>query len=91
MAVFIISVFLWLLEYELSKIESFYLFSDGYVDQFGGPNIKKYGTKQFIKTLGMICKMPMNLQREFLVNEVENWKGELDQIDDILVLGVRLK
>lgn len=78
-----------LLEYKLDEVETFYLFSDGYVDQFGGPNIKKYGTKQFVKTLNVICEMPMHLQKEFLVNEVANWKGELDQIDDILVLGVR--
>lgn len=79
-----------LVEFDLDKVDTFYLFSDGYVDQFGGPNIKKYGTRQFIDTLTMISKMPMHMQKTFLVNEFENWKGNLDQIDDILVLGVKL-
>lgn len=79
-----------LLEYTLEEIEGFYLFSDGYVDQFGGPNIKKYSTRQFVNTLNIINEMPMNLQKRFLINEIENWKGELDQIDDILVIGVKL-
>lgn len=79
-----------LLTYNLDEVEQFYMFSDGYVDQFGGTNVKKYGTKQFVKTLNLIATMPMHLQKDFLMNELDNWKGELDQIDDILVLGVKL-
>jgi serine phosphatase RsbU (regulator of sigma subunit) len=76
--------------FDLNSVEKFYLFSDGYVDQFGGPNIKKYSTRQMIKTLQLICDLPMEKQMDFLINEISAWKGELDQIDDILVLGVQL-
>jgi serine phosphatase RsbU (regulator of sigma subunit) len=76
--------------FDLSEVEKFYLFSDGYIDQFGGPQIKKYSTKQFVKTLELISNLPMKKQKEFLVNEISSWKGGLDQIDDILVLGVEL-
>ena len=79
-----------MLSYNLDEVEQFYMFSDGFVDQFGGPNVKKYGTRQFVKTLNLIATMPMHLQKDFLINELDNWKGELDQIDDILVLGVKL-
>jgi GAF domain-containing protein len=76
--------------FKLDEIDSFYLFSDGYTDQFGGEKVKKYGFKRLLATLNMINNLPMNKQEEFLLNEFNNWKGLLNQIDDICFIGVRL-
>ncbi|MGV6862544.1 MAG: SpoIIE family protein phosphatase [Putridiphycobacter sp.] len=78
------------LNFKYHEVDSFYLFSDGFTDQFGGENIKKYGSKKFLDTLDLINALPMTQQKEFLLNEFKNWKGELDQIDDVSVIGVRL-
>ena len=74
----------------LDTVAKFYMVTDGYLDQFGGPNVKKIGKKNFIKTLNLIQNLPMSKQKEFLLNELNNWKGDLDQIDDICVIGVDL-
>jgi len=74
----------------LNDIESFYMYSDGYSDQFGGPNIKKFGSNQFFSMINLINNMPMNKQYDYILNEFNSWKGELDQIDDICVIGVKL-
>jgi len=78
------------IKFDLDQIEKFYMFSDGYVDQFGGPKVKKIGTKKFISNLNLIKNLSMDKQKEFLVNEIENWKGDLNQIDDICVIGIDL-
>lgn len=67
-----------------------YSFSDGYVDQFGGPRNKKYGTKKFKKLLLSICHLSMEQQKTKVVSEFSNWKKDNDNLDDILVLGVRV-
>jgi len=67
-----------------------YIFSDGYADQFGGPIGKKMKLRRFRHILLTISKMPLIKQREFLDQSFDNWKGELEQVDDILVIGVRL-
>jgi serine phosphatase RsbU (regulator of sigma subunit) len=67
-----------------------YLFSDGYADQFGGTNSKKMMTKRFKDVLLEINKMNMPEQKEYLANFFEEWKGGNEQVDDILVIGVRL-
>ena len=77
-------------QFKLDEIDSFYLFSDGYTDQFGGDKVKKYGFKRFLKSLNIINGLPMNQQKDFILNEFNNWKGKLDQIDDVCVIGVRL-
>jgi len=76
--------------FNLSNVESFYLFTDGFTDQFGGDKIKKYGFKRFLNSLNLINGLPMLQQKEFLENEFKNWKGNLDQIDDVCVVGVKL-
>ena len=75
---------------KLDTIEKFYMLSDGYVDQFGGPNVKKIGKNSFINSLNLIQNLPIKKQKEFLLNEFNNWKGDLDQIDDVCVIGVDL-
>ena len=64
-----------------------YIFSDGYVDQFGGLK-KKYMTTKFRKYLASISHHNMEEQYEML--EIQRWKGDHDQIDDVYVMGVRV-
>ncbi|GAB4289934.1 MAG: hypothetical protein Kow0068_15410 [Marinilabiliales bacterium] len=67
-----------------------YLFSDGYADQFGGPLGKKFKYRRFRHLLLTIHNLPLEQQRKFLEENIENWKGELEQVDDILVIGIKL-
>lgn len=68
-----------------------YLFSDGYADQFGGPKGKKFRYKQFKELLLKISNEPMNIQKEILNNTHDKWRGSTEQIDDILVFGIKIK
>lgn len=75
---------------EIKKDDMLYTFSDGYPDQFGGPNGKKLMIKNFKKTLQDIHLLPMNEQKTILEKTLDDWMGEHHQIDDILVIGVRV-
>ncbi len=66
-----------------------YLFSDGYADQFGGPKGKKYKYKQLQELLLANASKPMNEQKALLEEALNEWKGSLEQVDDILVIGIR--
>ena len=68
-----------------------YLFSDGFADQFGGPEGKKIKKSNFKRLLLEIWSLPMEEQREKLYNFFKSWQGELEQVDDVLVIGVRIK
>jgi ligand-binding sensor domain-containing protein/serine phosphatase RsbU (regulator of sigma subunit) len=74
----------------LKQGDSIYLFSDGYVDQFGGPTGKKYKSNQLKQYLVTIQHLNMNEQRESLENNIESWRGNLEQVDDILMMGLRI-
>lgn len=76
----------------LERGMTFYLFSDGFLDQFGGSKKKKYGIKQFRALLFSIHDKPMQEQQEILDSTLNNWmeKGHETQIDDILVMGFRV-
>ncbi|MEX1003530.1 MAG: 7TM diverse intracellular signaling domain-containing protein [Crocinitomicaceae bacterium] len=74
----------------VKKGDMIYLFSDGFADQFGGPSGKKYKYKTFKKFLLSIAHLGMEQQKTKLVQEYDGWKGELEQIDDVLVMGVRV-
>jgi serine phosphatase RsbU (regulator of sigma subunit) len=67
-----------------------YLFTDGYADQFGGENGKKFKYKQFKESILAIHDRPMAEQQEHLETTFENWKGELEQVDDVCVIGIRI-
>jgi PAS domain S-box-containing protein len=67
-----------------------YLFSDGFQDQFGGAENKKYFKKRFSEFLKSISHLDINVQKERLKLEFNNWKGRNAQTDDILVIGVKL-
>jgi sigma-B regulation protein RsbU (phosphoserine phosphatase) len=67
-----------------------YLFTDGYVDQIGGPHRKTFKSKQFKELLREIHHKPMKEQRSILREEIEIWRSGQEQIDDIMILGVKL-
>jgi ligand-binding sensor domain-containing protein/serine phosphatase RsbU (regulator of sigma subunit) len=75
---------------DLKPNDSIYLFSDGYVDQFGGPAGKKYKSNQLKLFLSSIQHVQMEEQREALERNIESWRGNLEQVDDILILGIRI-
>lgn len=75
----------------LESNDQIYLFSDGYADQFGGPKGKKFRYKQFKELLINISHEPMNIQKEILNNTQDKWRGSSEQIDDILVFGIKIK
>jgi len=68
----------------------FYLFSDGFQDQFGGPNNQKYMIRRFRKYLHSISGLPLQEQRHHLEEEFDKWRGTNKQTDDVLVMGIRL-
>jgi serine phosphatase RsbU (regulator of sigma subunit) len=74
---------------DLQKGDAFYIFSDGYADQFGGPKQKKFMSMQLRKTLVSIAGMPMLKQGERLNEIFEDWRGNSPQIDDVTMIGVR--
>jgi len=73
----------------LQKDDILYMFSDGYPDQFGGPEGKKFKFRRFRHLLLTIYKLPMDKQMALLDASIEEWKGDYDQIDDIMVIGIR--
>jgi serine phosphatase RsbU (regulator of sigma subunit) len=76
--------------FTLSKGDSIYLFTDGYADQFGGRNGKKFKYKQLKELLLASAHLPMKEQRRVLEKTIDDWKGPLEQVDDILVIGIRI-
>lgn len=77
-------------ELELKKGDKLYIFSDGFVDQFGGPKGKKFMKKRFKETILAMYKQPMPKQRELLDKAFEEWKGNSDQLDDVVVIGIEI-
>ncbi|MBI2271527.1 MAG: SpoIIE family protein phosphatase [Bacteroidetes bacterium] len=66
-----------------------YMFTDGYMDQFGGTDNKKFNTQQFKKMLLDIQPLDMDKQKQTVEQTMKNWKGNYKQIDDMLVIGLR--
>ncbi|MDF1672288.1 MAG: tetratricopeptide repeat protein [Vicingaceae bacterium] len=75
---------------ELKEGDSLYIFSDGYADQFGGEKGKKLKTTNFKKLLLSIQTEPMEKQKQLIDEAFEKWKGNLEQLDDVCVIGVRI-
>jgi serine phosphatase RsbU (regulator of sigma subunit) len=67
-----------------------YLFTDGYADQFGGPKGKKFKYKQLEQLLLANASKPMENQKKILELTLNDWKADLEQVDDILVIGIRV-
>ena len=76
--------------FDLQEGDEFYLFSDGYTDQFGGDNVKKFNRKRFRNLLTSLTGMSCDKQKKELEFSYENWKGKQEQIDDVCVIGVRI-
>ncbi len=76
--------------YSGQKGDLVYLYSDGYPDQFGGSNGKKLMTTGVKSILNTMWQLPMTEQKEVIANKFAQWKGKVEQIDDVIFMGVRL-
>ncbi|MBS1652461.1 MAG: SpoIIE family protein phosphatase [Bacteroidetes bacterium] len=77
-------------EIELQKGDMCYVFTDGYADQFGGDKGKKFMMKRFSDLLLQICELDVNEQEKILKKSFEKWMGAQEQVDDVLVIGIRI-
>ncbi len=68
-----------------------YMASDGYSDQFGGKRGRKFSSRRFKKILKKIHKLPLEEQKENLENEFLKWKDVEEQVDDVLVMGIKIE
>ena len=78
------------IHFALNEGDQFYLFTDGYTDQFGGENVKKFNRQRFRNLLLSLTDMPMAKQKNELSFSFDNWKGQQEQVDDICVIGLRI-
>jgi len=77
---------------DIAQPTTFYLFSDGYIDQFGGGEpTKRFSTRRFLQLLHENTTKPLEQQHQVLETTLENWQGKEAQTDDILVMGVKLQ
>ncbi|MEX1001125.1 MAG: GAF domain-containing protein [Crocinitomicaceae bacterium] len=74
---------------EIMKGDTVYLSSDGFPDQFGGDKTKKYSQRRFQEFLLKLSSLPIKVQQLEVEKELRVWQGELDQLDDICVMGVK--
>lgn len=77
-------------ETDIQKGDTIYIFTDGYVDQFGGPYKQKYKRTPFKELLEENQEKSMAEQKKILENSFDEWKGEFEQIDDVLVIGIKI-
>ena len=77
-------------ELKLEQNDNIYLFTDGYVDQIGGPKRKTFRTKYLKDLLIDIHGLSMKEQKSVLQRTYNEWKGEIEQIDDILMMGIQI-
>jgi serine phosphatase RsbU (regulator of sigma subunit) len=77
-------------EIRFEKDDMIYLFSDGYVDQLGGIDRKTFRSENFKKLLILIHNLPLAQQKEELEKKYEEWRGDIDQVDDILIAGIKM-
>ncbi len=77
-------------KFDVKECDMIYLYTDGYADQFGGPKGKKFKYKQLNDLLMELHQKSMNEQKEKLAKVFVDWKGSLEQIDDVCVFGIRV-
>ena len=77
-------------EFDLKKEDMLYLFSDGYIDQFGGEEGLKFKQKAFKELLATICNKSMKEQKENISKTMKKWQGEHSQLDDMMIMGIRI-
>ncbi len=78
------------IQVEIQPGDMIYMCSDGYADQFGSPEVKKFKTVNIKRILAEIWNLPINEQKARLEKEIMDWKGELSQVDDIMFIGTRI-
>lgn len=76
--------------FSLQEGDQFFLFTDGYTDQFGGENVKKFNRQRFRNLLLSLDGVSLKKQKKELHLSFNNWKGNQEQIDDVCVLGVKI-
>lgn len=75
---------------DINQGDTLYLYTDGYADQFGGPKGKKFKYKQLNELLVANCNRSLNEQNEIVKTIFDEWKGNLEQVDDVCVIGIRI-
>ena len=75
---------------EIEKGDLLYIFTDGFADQFGGPNTKKFKYSAFKEMFEKVSHIPIEQQREAINTILEDWMGAREQIDDICVIGIQV-
>ncbi len=76
---------------QLQKGDAVYIFSDGYADQFGGPKGKKFMISHFRNLLVQLSSLSIEQQKQTITRTLNDWCGKLDQVDDILVVGLKIQ
>ena len=79
---------LYVLNYKANDM--LYLYTDGYADQFGGPKGKKFKYKQLEELILGCSNLNLNSQKQMLIERFENWKGNLEQVDDVCLIGIKI-
>ncbi|MES2838088.1 MAG: tetratricopeptide repeat protein [Bacteroidota bacterium] len=74
----------------LKKETIYYLFTDGYADQFGGEKGKKFKSAKLKELLISIYEKPIDVQKEIIDTSFEAWKGKLEQVDDVCIIGIKV-
>ncbi len=74
----------------LQKGDALYLYTDGYADQFGGPTGKKFKYKQLNNLLAATSGLPISQQASVVSRQFVDWKGNLEQVDDVCIIGIRI-
>jgi PAS domain S-box-containing protein len=77
--------------FDAAQFDGFFLFSDGYQDQFGGGENRKFMADSFSQLLGKISELKAGEQKEQLIKNFSEWKGDARQIDDVLVIGCKFR
>ena len=75
---------------QVKQGDMLYLYTDGYADQFGGPKGKKFKYKPLNELLLSISNKTLSEQKQELETNFKNWKGDLEQVDDVCVIGIRI-
>lgn len=77
-------------EININKGDSIYLITDGFADQFGGPRGKKFKYKNLKELILENSQLPMDVQKSILQTSLEKWKSDLEQVDDVTIVGVKI-
>ncbi len=75
---------------DVQKNDAFYIFSDGFIDQFGGKDGKKFKSRQFKSLILEVQEFPMDIQEIMFHDRLLEWRGDIEQIDDVLVIGFKI-